>query len=225
MLSPEKDLDDLLALLLLIVLEDIFNQELYSLARTGGKREPIKAIYTCRLKGMAWDLVEFMATQYSWTGKTGEVKVDFTRAFFDLVGTQLGYLKQLRAKFVVAKLFSETDGDEDSGKKKGGVKASDINTRTLKRELQHIADRDPQINDVYTQRTSSCTSLSPLLGGYECRFRTWVIKRIPEADRVPHSILPVEALVNLGACKRDREELELIHETLPPSFEPPYSSI
>jgi hypothetical protein len=42
---------------LLIVFEEVFNQEIYAVARSKTMRNPIKAIYTSYIKGMAWDLV------------------------------------------------------------------------------------------------------------------------------------------------------------------------
>jgi hypothetical protein len=190
----------MLALLLLIVFEDVFNQEIYVIARNETSRHPIKALYTCHLKGMAWDLVEFLDKRYEWE-REGK-PLSFANLFCKLVGLQAACLAILRELYTARKLARTDDNDGADAAK---------NTKTLRTELGYIVKRDERINVAYQAVSGNPTVLSPLFDF------DWSQTLVKPADKPKqHKVKDDKYFINLGACSRDRRELERMTDEDPP---------
>jgi hypothetical protein len=193
-LDVSKDIASLLALLFLIILQDVFNLEMY---KDDGERHPIKVLYACHLKGMAWDFVDFLSTQYTW-------QVDFGAEFFSLLGEQLGYLSALREHYVKLELFGEQD-QAPVAKQKQIARAK---TKIMQEELSRVASHDDKIK---IKKPQSLDYFSPL---FNIDWKTWSTTRRERAKRHPYRT--DEDLISLGACERDRNELERLTSIPPP---------
>jgi hypothetical protein len=197
-----SDCASMLALLLLIVFEDVFNQEIYAVARNKTNRHPIKAIYTCHLKGMAWDLVDFLDKHYTWV-LDGD-NASFSDLFCELVGVQAAYLAILRELYKARRLGRT---DDDANRKDLTL----TNTETLRTELGYIVKRDERIKVGYDSVKCNPKVLSPLFD------KDWDRYRVEEVGRPQrHKVRGDQYLIKLGACSRDRIELGRMKDEDPP---------
>lgn len=203
--TSSDDLPHLLALLFLILLDDIFNPDIFEAERT-----PAQALYTTHLKGIAWEMVDFLDKAYTWetTDPTLDhpisTALNFQPAFQKLLGTQLADIKRLRRSFLKHHLTRPQDTTQ---------RAKDAFTKALEKELEMVAAQYREVEAAYKAgKEGEPEFITPLLDELEV-IQCW---QAIENKRYRHRVLsPKERLV-LGACRRDREELARSGDQLRP---------
>jgi hypothetical protein len=195
--TSSEDLPHLLALLFLILLDDIFNPNVFQ-----GQRTPDQVLYTTHLKGIAWEVVAYLDKAYTWEALDNPslehpitTALSFQPAFYRLFGKQLGYIKRLRQPFLGKNLTRPDDYDRRSTIK---------NTATLEKELEMASLQDREVEEAYKAVVVGVPeSLTPILDDLES-IQSW---NATEDEHYLHRILSTRERVVLGACQRDREEL------------------
>ncbi|KAH6890730.1 hypothetical protein BKA70DRAFT_1234628 [Coprinopsis sp. MPI-PUGE-AT-0042] len=176
LLDPTKadDMAQLQALLMLGILEDVFNPRSYELGRANAKRErdgedligrdPPRAVYASYIKGISWTIVQWLTSCYSFstTVMEGEERRPLTidrfkeEYWYTMVGMQLAALHTWRAHLVekgVVGSVHDHAADEIAA-----------NTKTLLQELALVAERHPKIHEVYQEHLETPGDhLSPLV--------------------------------------------------------------
>ncbi|KAH6905697.1 hypothetical protein BKA70DRAFT_1430564 [Coprinopsis sp. MPI-PUGE-AT-0042] len=126
--SP-KDLPHLLALLFLVLLDDLFNPEIFENARAKTATTPRQG------RGYQWS--SFADEQHPIV-----TAMDFQAAFYRLFGEQLHVIKCLRTNFIKNNLFRPDDQDT----------AQEKNTETLENELKMASVQARQVEDALLQK-------------------------------------------------------------------------
>ncbi|KAH6911322.1 hypothetical protein BKA70DRAFT_1424067 [Coprinopsis sp. MPI-PUGE-AT-0042] len=176
LLDPTKadDMAQLQALLMLGILEDVFNPRSYELGRANAKREtngedligrePPRAVYASYIKGISWTIVQWLTSCYSFSTTVieGEERRPLTidrfkeEYWYTMVGMQLAALHTWRVHLVekgVVGSVHDHAADEIAA-----------NTKTLLQELALVAERHPKIHEVYQEHLQTPGDhLSPLV--------------------------------------------------------------
>ncbi|KAH6906658.1 hypothetical protein BKA70DRAFT_1224010 [Coprinopsis sp. MPI-PUGE-AT-0042] len=189
--SP-KDVPQLLALLFLILLDNIFNPKIFKKGRTQDQQYLDRAVYTTHLKGRAWDMVDFLNKGYSW-----------------LFGLQLNTIKHLRSHFLKNHL-SRTD-DEDMEHKDGFAQRK--TTEMLNHVLEMASTQARQVETAFLNKEGGIPKHLTSILDQLAEIQTW--QAVPDEFYVHQHLTFLEPL-DLGACKRDQEELMQIKGCKPP---------
>ena len=217
-LGCQMDNYQLMALLMLIVLDDLFNPEIFSssLGTKYVRRESSRALYTTHLKGMAWEMIDWLSTHMEWT--VGGVRFNFGLEFEKEVGKQLGYIKGLRRAFIDENLTNDIKAEE-----------KERMAATWDRELTMLSNLRPAIRSAFEKAEDEDDEDDDEEDPEVTR-----LKRINRAcKRYPHLCPLVERLssivqwkaqplgkkytpldpwerIHLGACPRDLVELKVL---------------
>jgi hypothetical protein len=148
------------ALLMLGLLEDVFNPRTYALGRENATRTPARAIYASYIKGISWTIVQWLTKVYTFKSQGFHIDLVMDRfkedCWYGLVGRQLATLNLWRQQLVKNRIYGSI---EDCTPEE-----LEANTATLLEELDLVAEHHPKIAKAYKDALSKPSDmLTPLV--------------------------------------------------------------
>ncbi|KAH6905674.1 hypothetical protein BKA70DRAFT_1430533 [Coprinopsis sp. MPI-PUGE-AT-0042] len=213
LLDPEKaeDMVQLQALLMLGILEDVFNPRSYAIGRANRQRrrkgeapvgrEPARAIYASYIKGISWTIVQWLTSRYTfstagmhgrtpWTLTIQRFKEDW---WYDIVGRQLAIIETWRTRLVRQGIQGPVyDNTEEEIAE---------NTKTLAEQVALVVEHHPSIDEAYQKclrAPGEC--ISPLVE-FSWGSRTWKTTKVQE----PFEVREGWQIVRLGTNSSDMQ--------------------
>lgn len=199
--SPE-DTPHILALLMLIVLDDLFNPEIFALGRDDSDRlrKPVRALYTVSMKGLAWEIIDYLSETYKWTSVNHE-PLSFTSTFEQMVGRQLRCIKEHRTQFVEKTRYQQGDAAAEEFQSQW--------TATLGGEIEMLINQKEEIKAGFlateggTSADASLRYITTLLDPH-WKMSSWIASLSGE-EFTPKSH---EDRLEAARCERDSQELK-----------------
>ncbi|KAH6905682.1 hypothetical protein BKA70DRAFT_1430542 [Coprinopsis sp. MPI-PUGE-AT-0042] len=229
LLDPEKaeDMVQLQALLMLGILEDVFNPRSYAIGRANRQRrrkgeapvgrEPARAIYASYIKGISWTIVQWLTSRYTfstagmhgrtpWTLTIQRFKEDW---WYDIVGRQLAIIETWRTRLVKQGIQGPV---HDNTKEEIAE-----NTKTLAEQVALVVEHHPSIDEAYQKclrAPGEC--ISPLVE-FSWGSRTWKTTKVQE----PFEVREGWQIVRLGTNSSDMQVFQAAGDG--PFVLPPYA--